>query len=93
MVPVKLGHTRYACCSSQVTFCRLVENAELLTGTLQAILFGSAAAGVSAGILDDEYVRHLLLDPVCLRQDSANCRATTDPYYTVSHLQSLITLA
>ncbi len=69
--------------SPQSPFCRLIENAELLTGTLQAVIFGSASAGLT-GILDDEYVRQLLLDPVCLRQDATNCRATTDPYYTVS---------
>ena len=92
MVLGKLGHTCNACSSSHVTFCRLTENAELLTGTLQAILFGSAAEGISPGILDDEYVRHLLLDPVCLRQDSSNCRATTDTYYTVSQLQSFTAL-
>ena len=80
------GRARILYCFTQVCSigCRLVTNAEQLTGTLQAILFGNAAAGLKAGILDDAYARHLLLDPVCLRINAADCRATTDPYYAVS---------
>ncbi|DBA94392.1 TPA: hypothetical protein ACH3X1_001997 [Trebouxia sp. C0004] len=58
---------------------QLIQNAELLTGTLQTILF--AASGHTSGVLHDEFARHLLLDPVCLRQDPANCRAASDQYY------------
>ena len=64
-------------------YCRLVENAELLTGTLQAVTLGSTSNGL-AGILSNTYARHILLDPVCLRQVATNCRSTSDPYYSVS---------
>lgn len=86
-VPAPLMAWYWQNCSAAAAVYRLVTNAKKLTGTLQAILFGNAASGLEAGILEDSYARHLLLDPVCLRISAADCRATSDPYYAVSTLK------
>ncbi len=66
------------------TLCRLTDSAEELTAVLQAVIFGNASQSLPVGFLSDAYARSILLDPVCLRKLAANCRSTTDPYYTVS---------
>ena len=50
----------------------------------QYILTGNETLQIPSGLLEDPFARHILLDPVCLRQDSANCLTTDNPYYSVS---------
>lgn len=64
--------------------CRLVTAAKQMVGVMQAIIFGSASLKLPSGLLNDAVARHILLDPVCLREDAANCLPTTSPFYSVS---------
>lgn len=48
------------------------------------VVTGNETLQIPSGLLKDPFARHILLDPVCLRQDSANCLTTQSPYYSVS---------
>ena len=69
---------------------RLTGNAEGLTAVLHAVILGGTSPVLPAigqpvaGLLTDEFARDFLLNPVCLRKVAANCRSTSDTYYTVS---------
>ena len=55
-----------------------------MTGMMQAIIFGSASLALPSGLLNDAFARHMLLDPICLRKDPANCLPVASPFYAVS---------
>ena len=73
-------------CSNLQCWCRLATAAKSLVGVMQLIVNGNESLQIPSGLLDDPFARRILLDPVCLRQDSANCLATTNPFYSVSVL-------